>query len=525
MGEQLAIPDITPQQSNGGDRGVNLDQVLAQVAAQAQALLPSPYSQGTSISQPRVPQDRQVAPRQPVQPINNTAMASKQANKANGIGAILHLVGAGAAQIQNKKNAQLKDNLKDVMQAKQNVANANTVLQQDPNNAMAKQVLAANKQRLETILTDPKTSKQMQKALDISFVDPEKNKTPEVQAYQAAAKEVKDAGAFNSNNPAEHQVATQAQQGGAPPKPQAAQSQAQGQPPASATPYADRAISKDLPTIEQNPQYAAALKQRQEAQKVMFEKVLPAQLKSHEDQILQGIKSKDAQALENIKTASAYKIAQENNAGRLAIRNAEDKAAMARQISRNSNAVAVANIHAAAIEKIASNTNLSKENIAKVKGQGADAIDRQIKTVTDNMKNYAALANDVQNNKTLTDEQKQDKLKSLSFSRDADMRMLEEYQKIREKNYPDIPVAESAMPAPETTQQSMLGKAFDAMAKLLVPYPNRSDNNGTRSEQSANDNGSVAALKSAEIQLVGESGSDEDNSDEYGHDDSEEEPR
>ena len=70
-------------------------------------------------------------------------------------------------------------------------------------------VIEANKKQLQTILTDPKKlQKQMLKALDISFVDPEKNKTPEVQAYQKLPmKDFKEAGPFNSDNPAEHEAA------------------------------------------------------------------------------------------------------------------------------------------------------------------------------------------------------------------------------------------------------------------------------------------------------------------------------
>ena len=91
----------------------------------------------------------------------------------------------------------------------------------------------------------------MQKALDISFVDPEKNKTPEVQAYQKAMAEFKEAGPFNADNPAEHAVAQAAKapqmsdkpnvQGMIPPAPNL-------QPvPKSQTPYADKALAKDMP--------------------------------------------------------------------------------------------------------------------------------------------------------------------------------------------------------------------------------------------------------------------------------------
>ena len=93
------------------------------------------------------------------------------------------------------------------MKAQQQVANAEKVMA-DPNASdttrqMAQNILQSNKKKIQDIASDPKDHKQLAKALDISFTDPEKNKTPEVQALQAATKEFKAAGPFTADNPQE----------------------------------------------------------------------------------------------------------------------------------------------------------------------------------------------------------------------------------------------------------------------------------------------------------------------------------
>src|SRR5271154_4842049 len=200
------IPDIqvqsAPQQSEA------LDNALSQVSQMATAPLPSPYTQVSQPVQPNLPQIQHTAPMNAnTQPISNQVQDLKRARHQNALASMSNAIHGAVEQWQQVKQDKLKTKLVDVMQGQQNVANAQSVLQQDPNNKMAQGVLAANKKRLNDILSDPKNQKEMQKALDISFVDPSKNKTPEVQAFQQAHKEVQQAGPFNAGNPAEAQVA------------------------------------------------------------------------------------------------------------------------------------------------------------------------------------------------------------------------------------------------------------------------------------------------------------------------------
>src|ERR1700692_767528 len=206
------IPDIAPVQAP--QQSAALDNTLSQVSQMATAPLPSMYSQGTQLAQPNVTPVRHAQElNQNVQPISMQVQDLKRARTQNAVAGLANTINRGAEAIQQRKQDALKARLVDVMQAKQNVANAQQVLQQDPNNKLAQQVLQANKKRMNDILSDPKHAKEMQKALDISFVDPEQNKTPEVQAFQQAHKEVQQAGPFNASNPQEAQVAKMAQGG------------------------------------------------------------------------------------------------------------------------------------------------------------------------------------------------------------------------------------------------------------------------------------------------------------------------
>jgi hypothetical protein len=278
MADQVAVPatpqvaDITIPADAPKPDMENISQAMDSVAKQLQAPLPSPYTQGAIPAEPNIKPVREAPNPQQVQPMNNTAMAQKSARTANGIRGILGLVSSTSQKFAQNKQDQLKTKLVDVMQSKQQIENAKKVLAQDPNNQMAKGVLEANSKKLEAILSDPKNEKQLKKALDISYVDPEKNKTPEVKAAVAADKEVKGAGAFSAANPQEAQVAQMAQ---APPK-FAAPAQANvksttGTPEVmQANPRAAAALAKDTPTLETNPQYAVKLQQRETAQKQMM---------------------------------------------------------------------------------------------------------------------------------------------------------------------------------------------------------------------------------------------------------------
>src|SRR5271168_4359703 len=293
MADQQAVPqvpDIVVQQAP--QQNLQLNDALSQVAAQATAKLPSPYTEEYTQQAPRIQPVRQFTPQNDQQrPLGQGSAQLKHTQNMNALASLSNMVGRAGQAIAQKKQDALKMDLTDVMQAKQNAENAQTVLKQDPNNKLAQQVLAANKKRLNDILSDPKKQKGLAKALDISFTNPEDNKTPEVQAGQQAIAQVKQAGPFNASNPQEAAVAKMAANGGKPTPPAPQQQQQK-----SATPYADQAMARDLPALATNPQYAPALAQQQAAQKALYTNVLPAAIRAESAQQLQAIKDGHADA-------------------------------------------------------------------------------------------------------------------------------------------------------------------------------------------------------------------------------------
>lgn len=411
------IPDIQTAQAPAPSQA--LDNTLGQVARMATSPLPPMYSQGTQVAQPTLPQVRQ-APvlNQNVQPISMQVQDLKRARTQNAVAGLANVINRGAEQIQQRKQDALKTRLVDVMQAKQNVANAQAVLQQDPNNKMAQGVMAANKKRLNDILSDPKHSKEMQKALDISFVDPDKNKTPEVQAFQQAHKEVQQAGAFNASNPAEAAVAKQAAArpsgpnvpGAAPPQGAPAQAvpaaQVHAGPPnpnqpppqqRSATPYADQALARDMPTMQVNPQYSAALAQQQAAQKALYTNILPAAIRAESAKQIEDIRQNhgDARAqftalvnLQKQQTADIAKMDQINQAGKLR---------MQETLRRDSDAMARMQVDVNSRLKIASDRLQDPKQKLNVQNQALSMVDRQLSSITSERAN---LTNQLANAKT-----------------------------------------------------------------------------------------------------------------------------
>lgn len=408
MAESPAVPqiaDIAPQtttQQGGG----SLDQLLGRVAAQAQGPLPSPYTRGTDVAQPTLPTVRQAPVMNANQaPITGQVADVKHARRQNAVAGLANAINAGAQQIQQRKQDALKERLKDVMQAKQNVANAQAVLQQDPNNKMAKSVMDANKKRLNDILTDPKHSKELQKALDISFVDPSENKTPEIQAFQAAHKEVQQAGVFNASNPQEAQVAKLASGGGAAQPVQAAQVHAgppnPNQPapaPKSATPYADKALSRDMPSIQANPAYGQALAQQQAAQKALYTNVLPAAIRAESAQQIEQIKQGNANARAQFKATTDFKMEAVKNMDKLGQLSQQEKAAMARTIQTDSAAMARTTLEVNSRLKIAEDKRLDPVAKNKLQTEALSQIDKSITAITSERANLSTQMANAKNN-------------------------------------------------------------------------------------------------------------------------------
>jgi len=354
----------------------DIDKALTQTAAQASAPLPSPYSQGAVPAQPYVKpiQPREQQPQH--QPLTNSAYDIKHARRQNSFADLSNMVGNAVQKHEQQKQDQLKNKLVDVMQAKQNVHNAETVLSDpnaDPNSkALAQKVFDANKKNLGDILKDPKNAKALAKSLDISYVDPEKNKTPEVQAGIAAAKEVKAAGQYNAANPQDAAVAKLSKDlQSTAPKPDVKQES-----------RADAALAKDMPTIQNNPQYAAAVTQRDAAQKALIPiagKIIDANSKA----LLQQYKDGNARATELFKATTTMQQDYFKAVAAADRLTAADKNALARVGAEGANLVRAINARAAATigvtgdpridvptrEKLGS-TELAKQD-ADIKGAGA----------------------------------------------------------------------------------------------------------------------------------------------------------
>lgn len=156
----------------------------------------------------------------PVQPFQAPAnqpheeLVGRKANKQANIAATL--VGAAGAigQFENyenqKKQRVLAVDLERTMQATQGIQQAKDVLQTDPNNKDAQATLSKNQNILNAMFSDPKKRKQIAKALDVNFTNPDENKTPEHDALKQATKSY--AQQFQDQIPSGMQVNPQAMQ-------------------------------------------------------------------------------------------------------------------------------------------------------------------------------------------------------------------------------------------------------------------------------------------------------------------------
>lgn len=484
------VPSIAPPQAPQPlDLGSqSIGDLLGTISQRATAPLPDPYTQGVEVAQPH----QHDKPLQPTNrntnnvPITGQVADVKRARRQNAVAGLANTISQAGNMIQQKKQEKLKDQLTDVMKAKQNIANA-TQISSDPNatpqqKALAQKVLDANKKQLNTILSDPKTQKQMAKALDISFVDPDKNKTPEVQAYQAAMKEFKEAGPFNADNPAEHSVAqiaarqgkgAQAQQQSG--QPQSGQPQQQAQP-KSATPYADKALAKDLPTIAPNPLYGAAVKQQQDAQKQLAV-IVPKLIDASAKQSLEEYKQGNENARAEYKGVTDYQKAAMQAVARMKLADANNKAAMARTAARDATEMATTKARIDAAFKLADNKSLSKEQADAVKANSLNEINKKITSAGTALKNAQTALDQAMANKTSDPAL----IESLEVQRDNAVRGVSFYNNIRDTKFASM--------LPSVTPEGVL-----------------------------NGNSGAGTGKGTKVESVGDSDSDEDdNSDDYGN--------
>lgn len=504
------IPDIAPVQSAGGQVADSntLTQMLEQISQVANSPLPPQFNRGTQIAEPHVkpivPYTQQNDNRTPIAPY---VADVKRARRQNSVAGLANMIGQAGQKIQERKQDLLKDDLKTVMNAKTNIANAQQVLQQDPKNKMAQGVLDANKKALDAILSDPKKQKQLSKALDISFVDPEKNKTPEVQAMQAATKEVKAQGAFASNNPAEHAVAQAAQTnelGDKLPAQQPAPPQANPAQPKSTTPYADQALSKDLPTVQVNPQYDAALKQQQLAQKQVAA-ILPKLIDAESKAQVQAARDGNAAARAQFTQSMNYMRDQQKAIAAMNIQNAKAKAEASQIAQRNASELLRTRLDINSREKIAAahEANVAVKNA--LTGGVKDILDTKIKKATDTIAVNDKLIGDITADPNLKGQAKADAIESAMAQKGMNSQYLTALEQMRQEKL-GLPAAPPANSVPKESGGGFFSNLFTT--ESLFPT------NALSTYMGAKDG--------ATIKPVGESESDEpdddpdDDSDNYG---------
>jgi hypothetical protein len=284
-------------------------------------------------------------------PNNNTSQERNRVQQKNTLSSISNTISGFTNARKAEKFENLKTEISTVMKAQQQVDNANVILQ-NPNASeqdkkMAQMVLDSNKKVIQSKL-DPgvnkKTAKDIQKAFDVSFTDPEKNNTDEVKAMQAAHKETQRATGAGTvpNTPEEKKIAELAANGGKPPVQQQAQanSQAGNKPQQSSTPYADKFLSSQPLSISENPQYAAQLKQEEKQRELQMQYAVPRIIDAYAKQEMETLRQ---QGLNNrMEYAGTMKYREESNklVNQANIANAHNKTELEKQRMANAGAMA-----------------------------------------------------------------------------------------------------------------------------------------------------------------------------------------
>jgi hypothetical protein len=392
------VPTMAPVASAAGGVAAPSDigQLMQPIIQQANQSVPSPYAQGVDVAEPKLKPVYQAQHyNENNQPISMQVQDLNRARRKNAVAGLANTIGQFKQEYEQKKQDELKSKLTDVMKYKTNAENAAAVIA-DPysskqTKAMAQKVLDANKKQLNAILSDPKNQKQLSKAMDISYVDPEKNKTPEVQALQKAVAEFHAAGPFKSDNPQEHAVAQAAAKVGTPQGPQGAQAAKQAPqqqtPQRSATPYADAAMAKDSPTVAPNPRYEAVLQQKDMAQKQLAT-MIPHFIDAESKAQLQAARdTNSATRLQFIKLADAQRT-QLSDIYKLQGVDDRNKAMLQVQSKRSASELGAAQIRANATIKVAQMKDLTDRQKIAILKTGLAPIDKQISQVTTRLENY-----------------------------------------------------------------------------------------------------------------------------------------
>lgn len=157
-----------------------IDQSLIKAAT---TLVPGGHSMQmpASMMQPIAPYQERPMNTRPVVGAGN----ARARGIANAFTGMTNAIGAITTAKAQKEHNIISVSTERLMQAQSSIDQANQILQTDPNNKVAKDTVEKNKKVMDTILSDDKIRKGIEKGLNISFTDPSKNKTPEHGAVQA----------------------------------------------------------------------------------------------------------------------------------------------------------------------------------------------------------------------------------------------------------------------------------------------------------------------------------------------------
>lgn len=158
--------------------------ILEQAATATQGMIPGQGRQQnmtafgpTPLVQPPPIPRFQPPPDQSNRPTSFTSVGSrKRADKQALFHGIAGFVKSGSDLLAAKKERALSMDITRLMEATQGRTEAQQALQQDPNNKEAKTALEKNTAIINDITSDPKKSKQLQKALNIDLFGGGKNK-------------------------------------------------------------------------------------------------------------------------------------------------------------------------------------------------------------------------------------------------------------------------------------------------------------------------------------------------------------
>ena len=133
-----------------------------------------------------------------------TVGGRKRADKEALFHSVAQLIKAGGDYVQARKNRALEADITRLIGAQQGLQEAQNVLKQNPNDETAKKAVATNTAIINDITSDPKKSKQLQKAFNIDIFGGGKNKQENAALASAMTKwkqEQNKPGAQPSLNP------------------------------------------------------------------------------------------------------------------------------------------------------------------------------------------------------------------------------------------------------------------------------------------------------------------------------------